>query len=150
MKADILDSADLPPVWLAGFLALGWALSRLVSFHIMGSEYVGLLAIAMGVFLMLAALAQMAMKRTTFIPRRDARHLVTGGIFALSRNPIYLADALILSGALIYWQVAFLLWLVPLFAVLITRRFIRGEEAHLHARFGAAYDAYCQDTRRWL
>ena len=30
--------------------------------------------------------------------------LVTGGVFALSRNPIYLADALVLAGLLIVWQ----------------------------------------------
>jgi protein-S-isoprenylcysteine O-methyltransferase Ste14 len=39
---------------------------------------------------------------------------------------------------------------VPLFVMIITRRFILGEEAVLRAVFGAAFDRYAAQTRRWL
>ncbi|MBW6507429.1 MAG: DUF1295 domain-containing protein, partial [Rhodobacteraceae bacterium] len=103
-----------------------------------------------GLVLMAAAAAQMVALRTTFIPRRDPQALVTGGVFALSRNPIYLADALVLTGLIIWWQAFWALPLVPAFMAFIARRFIRGEEARIAARFGADWQAYAARTRRWL
>ena len=80
--------------------------------------------------------------------RPDA--LVTTGPFAISRNPIYLADALILMGLSLRWDAPIGVLLVPAFVWLITRRFILAEEARLSDHFGAAFDAYRKDTRRWL
>ena len=42
------------------------------------------------------------------------------------------------------------LLLVPLFVWVITQRFIIGEEAGLRAVFGADFDRYAAQTRRWL
>jgi protein-S-isoprenylcysteine O-methyltransferase Ste14 len=99
---------------------------------------------------MLAAVAQMALRRTTVIPRRDPSALVTGGVYAISRNPIYLADALILAGVVLWADVPLAAPLVPAFMALIQRRFIRGEEARIAAAFGADFAAYAVRTPRWL
>lgn len=143
---------DLPPVWLAGFLALTVALDVIVPWKLFGPNAgaVGLALAGLGLTAMVAAVAQMAAHRTTVIPRRDPARLVTGGVFRISRNPIYLGDALVLAGAILWWDVPLAAPLLPVFMLVIQHRFILGEEARLRAGFGAEYAAWSARTRRWL
>ena len=115
-----------------------------------GFGTLGLTLIAAGLALMLAAVLTMAWARTTFVPRRNPTALVTAGVFRLSRNPIYLGDALVLLGAILWWGAWLALPLVPLFMIFITRRYIRDEEARLHAGFGAEYEAWSSQVPRWF
>jgi protein-S-isoprenylcysteine O-methyltransferase Ste14 len=142
---------DLPPVWLAGALALVLAQDRYLPLggpggaHLLGGALVGL-----GLALMGAAAVEMARARTTIIPHRDPHALVTSGIFRLSRNPIYLGDALVLAGVSV-WLGAWLgLLLVPVFMALIVHRFILAEEERLRQGFGPAFSDWAATTRRWL
>lgn len=148
--AQPLRILDLPPVWLGLFASLGWGLARVLPVPFGPGRVLGMVLIGLGLALMAVAVAQMVARHTTFIPRRDPAALVTGGAFALSRNPIYLADALILAGLLLWWDGLAALWLVPGFMALIARRFIAGEEARIRARFGADWQRYAARTRRWL
>jgi protein-S-isoprenylcysteine O-methyltransferase Ste14 len=145
---------DWPPLWLAGFLGAVWALGGVGAvFGKLGSGLgfgLGLGLIGAGLALMLAAVWQMARARTTVVPRRDASQLVTAGVFALSRNPIYLGDVLILLGACFVWDAPLGLFAVPLFAWVIQRRFILGEEAALFALFGKEYAIWAGRVRRWV
>lgn len=144
---------DLPPVWLLGALALVWALHRLAPGLALGWWWLsplGWLLIAAGVLAMGLAVVALVRHRTTLIPRQTPSALVTAGIFRLSRNPIYLGDALVLTGAVLVWDVWPALALVPAFVLLITRRFILAEEAALRAGFGAEADAWFDRVRRWL
>jgi len=145
-----LREIDLPPLWLALFAALVWLAGRFLPLPIPFSHPFGYGLVALGVMLTFAAAAQMVLLRTTVIPRRNPGRLVTGGVFALSRNPIYLADALILAGLVLVWDAALAAPLVPAFMALITRRYIRGEEVAISTLFGAEYQAYRARVRRWL
>ena len=109
----------------------------------------GTVLIVGGLVIFTAALRQFWRHRTTVMPRETPVAMIDSGIYRLSRNPIYLADALFLAGAALWWDAASLL-LVPLFVMIITRRFILGEESGLRAVFGAAFDRYAAQTRRWL
>lgn len=100
----------------------------------------------------LAAFITMARARTTlnpFAPTR-ATHLVTGGVFAFSRNPLYLSLLLLLAAYAIRlgaWPV----WLAPVaFVAYVTRFQIVPEERHLRDKFGDAFAQYCLRTRRWI
>lgn len=146
----MLKEIDIPPLWLALFAALGWGVGQLAPLHLPFAREVGAGLVALAAALMALAVAQMVLRRTTFIPRRDPAALVTSGAFALSRNPIYLADAMLLSGLLLIWGALLALPLVPAFMVFITRRYILGEEARIGAHFGADYTAYRAKVRRWL
>jgi protein-S-isoprenylcysteine O-methyltransferase Ste14 len=143
-----LKAIDYPPVWLAAFLGASWVVGRTVPLP--GLPVTGLILAGIGAALMVVALVQMTLARTTFVPRKEPRTLVSRGIFALTRNPIYLGDALILAGLSLYWNALLALPLVAVFVAIINRRFIRGEEAVLRQTFGAEFDAYCTRTRRWL
>ncbi|MEM7683174.1 MAG: isoprenylcysteine carboxylmethyltransferase family protein, partial [Planctomycetota bacterium] len=91
-----------------------------------------------------------ASRRTTILPRRDSRVLVTTGVFALSRNPMYLGMAVILVGVCFIAGSA-TVWLVPIaFVAVIDRQLIGVEERMLRERFGQAYEAYRGRVRRWL
>jgi len=102
--------------------------------------------------LVLAAAASMFRARTTinpFSPNR-ASSLVTGGIFRVSRNPMYLSLLLLLVAYAVRLDSP-LVWLGPIAFVGYVNRFQIGpEERALKAKFGEAYLRYRSHTRRWL
>lgn len=141
---------DYPPVWLAGFAAAAWLAGEALPLRLPLARAAGWALIAAGVLLIAAAAAQMLARRTTLDPHGVPSTLVTQGVFRFSRNPIYLADVLILTGLCLAWDAAAALPLVPAFATIITRRFIRPEEARLAAAFPQAFAHWSARTRRWL
>lgn len=143
---------DLPPIWMAGFAALAWAQSKLLPLPVFGpwADPLGWVLVALGVAIGGAAVVQFLLQRTTVIPRRAPNELVTGGIYRLSRNPIYLGDLLFLTGLVLIWDAALGVVLVPLFITVIQKRFIEGEERAIAQQFGEAYQSYSRKVRRWL
>lgn len=145
---------DIPPVWLVGALALAWAqttwLSLGLSFGGVWADFLGGLLVGAGLLLIGLAALEFRRHRTTIIPHQEAERLITSGIFSRTRNPIYLADSLILAGLILRWDAVLALPLVPLFLWLIERRFVIPEELRLKRKFLASFTAYAQQTRRWL
>lgn len=143
---------DLPPLWLALFALFAWAQARHLPLGGFGAwgEPLGASLIAVGLAIALAAIVEFRRHRTTVIPHQEATALVTGGVYRFSRNPIYLADALILGGLSLIWDALSGLLLVPAFMAVIAARFIGPEEARLRAAFGPAFEAWANRTRRWL
>ncbi len=139
---------DLPPTWLLGALAVAWLWRWPAAWD--GSLWIGMACLGAAAALTVAAVLEFLRARTTIIPREAPRALITGGIFRLSRNPIYLADVLILAGvSLILGSVPGLI-LVPVLGWLLQERFIKDEEARLAEVFGSEFDAYRRETRRWI
>lgn len=143
---------DIPPVWLLGALVLAWAIARAAPVPAFGdwAQALGRWVAGLGLLCILAAAWEFLRARTTIIPHQAPTALVQTGIFRLSRNPIYLGDALILAGAGLYWQAPLALVLLPAFLWVIQRRFIIAEEARLSAAFGADFDDYAARVRRWI
>jgi len=139
---------DYPPVWLAGFAALAWGQARILPLP--GLLWPGRVLVVLGLGVMLLAVWQFARARTTIVPHEVPSALVTSGVYGYSRNPIYLADVMILSGLCLIWGAWPSLLLVPVFGVVITRRFINPEESRLKARFGVEFDAWAARVRRWI
>lgn len=144
---------DLPPVWLAGLLGVAYvmrfALPELLISGVWLRGFAALL-IVLGVGIMLAALWEFWHARTTVVPRNTPSAFLRRGIYRFTRNPIYLGDALVLSGAILWWGVLPALILVPLFIALINKRFILGEEAILRDLYADEYDQWSKKTQRWL
>jgi protein-S-isoprenylcysteine O-methyltransferase Ste14 len=145
---------DIPPVWLALALAGAWRLGQWRPFGLsFGGDWIGLpggLLVGAGLVLMALAVAEMRRQRTTVIPHMEAERLVQTGIFKRTRNPIYLGDALVLAGLILYWDVPVALPLVPVFVWIIERRFILPEEKRLRRKFRQDFFRYTEATRRWL
>lgn len=141
---------DLPPVWLGGFAALAWIAGRLWPVELPLGIVIGWAFLLSGLALMAAAIFEMRRHRTTVVPHMQPSALVTTGVFAVTRNPIYLGDALVLTGLAVLWDAPLALALVPVFMRVITRRFILDEERRLHLAFGDAFDRWAHVTPRWL
>lgn len=144
---------DLPPVWLISLMVLVWLISVILpglNLHWASQSTVSLVFLVAGLALMFVAAFQMVLARTTIIPRRNPAALVRSGVFRLSRNPIYLGDALILAATVAKYGTWLALPLIPVFVWLITTRFIKGEEQRLLDGFGDEFTEWRRTTRRWI
>lgn len=152
---------DIPPMWLLLCLATAWSQATWypmgLSFGAAGAsgawpvaDLIGGLLVGGGLVLMALAVYEMRRQRTTVIPHQDAARLVQSGIFSRTRNPIYLGDAMVLTGMILYWDAVLSLPLVPVFVWWIERHFIIPEENRLRRKFRADFARYCQKTRRWV
>lgn len=141
-----MKQLDYPPVWLAIALAAAW----FFPFGLPTMPVVGYVLVALAFLLAAAAVLHLIRGRTTIVPHRLPDALVTGGVFSFSRNPIYLADLLILAGCSLAWGSLLGPVLVPVLAAVLKKRFILGEESRLRAVFGTDFDAYTAKVRRWL
>lgn len=145
---------DMPPVWLALMAAITWYLGKTQPFNLSldypVTQLLGGLLVGGGIVLLLLAAMELRKRRTTIIPHQEATSLVITGIYKRSRNPIYLADAMILAGLALRWDAPLALILVPVFVWIIERRFIVPEENMLRRKFRADFARYMEKTRRWI
>lgn len=142
---------DTPPVWLVACIAASWVQARWMPLLPVPPvlKAVGIAMIVAAVALFVAAVREFRRHRTTIIPRETPAVLLTAGPYAYSRNPIYLADALLLSGLVLLWDLASLA-VVAGFVALMIRHFILWEEVTCRAVFGADWQSYAARVRRWL
>jgi len=75
--------------------------------------------------------------------------LVTTGIFAFSRNPIYAAFIMVLLGQFLVFPNWVPLAYLLAGSVVIHRQVLR-EEAFLRQHYGDEYAAYCRRVRRYV
>ena len=121
-----------PLLWLRGSIAIfmGWAL------------------LALSLVWIVAAQVQMGASWRIGIDGGTHTELVTGGIFKLSRNPIFLGMRLSLLGLFLVLPNAITLSILVLGEALMQVQ-VRLEEAHLSSLHGKAYTAYQSRVRRW-
>lgn len=152
MPFSLSKMIDIPPVWLFGFAVGVWILDRIfpVQTGLGVLRDSGTVLVTAACALLLLAAWQFRVHKTTIIPHQTARSLITSGVFSRSRNPIYLADAMILTGLALRWDFWPGLLLVPPFIWVIQARFIQAEEARLQDAFPTEFAEYASRTRRWL
>jgi protein-S-isoprenylcysteine O-methyltransferase Ste14 len=151
---DHADVVALPPVVYLAALAAG-----VVAKLVLGGSLVpgstlraaaGALAAIAGIALLVPFMRAFRRAGQDPHPRTPTPSLVTGGIFAWTRNPAYLGMTLLYVGlALLFdnpWMLAFL---VPVL-VLMQYGVILREERYLERKFGDEYRAYTKRVRRWL
>ncbi|UJF24279.1 isoprenylcysteine carboxylmethyltransferase family protein [Suttonella sp. R2A3] len=110
------------------------------------------LIVALAIIFGVGGLLAFKRARTTTSPFKGARAaaLVTTGVYRFSRNPMYLALALLLV-ALVFWLQAPLLFIgVAGFIWTMNHLQIRAEENALQRLFGKAYQDYQARVCRWL
>ena len=143
----------MPPTWML------IALVAMLIFHFMLPiakivptlwNLVGLFFLVSGITLNLIADRAFQRIGTTVKPYQESSSLVTGGVFQISRNPMYLGMVLILIGIAVLLRTLSPLLVVIPFAILIDQIYIRVEEQMLTEKFGAKWQAYKAKTRRWL
>ena len=144
-----------PPVILIFFIGIAIGLDWLSPLDVLlgGARWpLALVSGGLGVAIAALGILEFRRHRTTVNPHRidEASALVTSGIYRFSRNPMYLGMLLVLFGVVAYTQDVLALLAPAGFIVTLNRLQIRPEEKAMQDRFGAAYAAWCDRTRRWI
>jgi protein-S-isoprenylcysteine O-methyltransferase Ste14 len=109
----------------------------------------GLVLLLISLVWILVAQSQMGNSWRIGIDKKNQTKLVEGGIFQLSRNPIFFGMRLSLFGFFLILPNAVMLALLVLGDVLMQIQ-VRLEEEFLERTHGEAYRNYRQKVRRWL
>jgi len=142
-----------PPLIFLGALLFAYAIQLQLPISLgitQITKYPGLAIVATGVFVLLLSLISFLRAKTSIEPWKPTTHIITTGLYAYSRNPIYAAFCLINIGlGLVINSLWVLLSFLPA-AILVYYIAIRREEAYLETKFGSQYLRYKLKVRRWL
>ena len=133
-----------------GWLPVPFLLVPLLARGAMGPRnwILGFALIVIGEAIRLAGVA--AAGTVTRRRSRTVQRLVTYGIFAWMRNPLYVGNFLIWMG---FTVISGVLWFIPVAVVLFAIEYtliVRYEEGVLESIFGQEYLAYKSRTPRWF
>ena len=112
-------------------------------------KIVGAMVACLGVLIFILAFFSFGDSWRIGIDQQTAGKLVTGGIFSLSRNPIYVAFDLIFMSVFLMNGTWFFL-VFGLLAILAIHSQTLREEKFLAQRYGDAYERYRKRTPRYL
>jgi protein-S-isoprenylcysteine O-methyltransferase Ste14 len=157
MQFGKIDKTDflIPPVALVYFYSVfahAFGLPQISTQTFFQSELVAWLGVffcLIGLLLLLWSLLSFGRSFRIGIDIEQAGQLVTTGIFDYSRNPIYVAFALILFGQFLIFPNWILLVYLGAAIWLFHRQVLR-EEDYLKIHYGDDYNAYCDQVRRYL
>lgn len=152
-----IDKTDyfIPPFALFYFYlifaaAFGWPVPSIQEFF--GSDAVRWIGVALclaGLTILAWSLASFGQSFRVGIDTERPDKLVTTGIFAFSRNPIYVGFALILLGEFLIFSS----WLLLAFLVVgywLFHRQVLREEEFLGRQYGRDFEEYCKRVRRYV
>ena len=118
-------------------------------FHSSIVSWAGALLCLTGLLLLFLSLVSFGKSFRVGIDQAHPDKLVTTGIFAFSRNPIYVAFGFVLLGQfLLFSNWILLAYLIAAFW-LFHRQILR-EEEYLSGHYGQPYLEYCDRVRRYL
>ena len=138
-----------PPLIALAAVVLGLALDRLLPAYVLTvlltwweRVVIAVILLGAGGALAIAALLGFRSAGTHVEPWKPATALVTGGVFAWLRNPMYVALTLFLMALSLALVSDWLLVMTVAFVPVIHFGVVRREERYLEAKFGDAYRQY--------
>ncbi len=115
------------------------------------------LVIAIGVLLIIAGLTLVILTRREFAehgehtdPGHATNHIMVTGVFAFSRNPMYLGIVIFLAGIALAVNLPWVLLMLVPSVVACHYILIAPEELYLTRKFGEEYAQYTRAVRRWV
>ncbi|MGC6472296.1 MAG: methyltransferase family protein [Parvibaculales bacterium] len=146
-----------PPVLLAIGMLLVYLLGQAAQAGNLGPLFddlrlhlAGWALLAFGVCGVVGLIFKFRKNETTVLPDGTPTNLMTDGIYAYSRNPIYVLMGIALFGVVLINGAWIGLTVLPVFLALVNVLWIRFEEAQLEAQFGQAYLEYKARVRKWI
>jgi len=143
-----------PPLWALLLLAATYGLSVLPGFggvFPVNTRPAGMIVIVTALAILFWAMLQFRLANTQLLPNSPVNNsLVTGGVFAITRNPMYLAMTLFCAGGALWFGRWVMLGAPALMFAVANFVFIPFEEAKMRRQFGDTFEAYCKRVRRWL
>jgi protein-S-isoprenylcysteine O-methyltransferase Ste14 len=146
----------IPPVVVALVIGAGmWLLAGFFpdfSFYMPLKKVIASVLSIFGGIIAIAGIISFGQAKTTVNPVQvsAASSLVVTGVFAFTRNPMYLGLVFVLLGWFIYLSNIISLFVIPLFVLYMNQFQIKPEERALEAKFGQEFTTYKAKVRRWL
>ena len=132
---------------LAPFVLFGWQIAFPADeLRILSHATLGL----MGLALVYTGIITFRKFRTAIYPNRPAKLVVDHGIYAYTRNPMYVGMTVFYLGGVLVLHSLGAMALLPMVLLVLHSQVIVREERHLLERFPAEYADYCARVRRWL
>ncbi len=101
-----------------------------------------------GIWLLASARTAFRRHRTALMPWTPSAELVQDGPYRFTRNPVYLAFALMYMGTSFIFDSAYVLIMMVVVVVLFDREQIPREERYLQEKFGEEFARYKAKVRR--
>ena len=142
-----------PPLIALAIIALGVGLGVTWPAKIVPTPWqyiVGGVIIIAALLLATNAFRNFGQAKTPVPTYRTPTTLVTSGVYAITRNPIYLSMMLLIMGLGVTLDNVWLLLLAAVFQQIIRWGVIAREEKYLEAKFGEEYRTFKEQTRRWI
>tara|TARA_R110000868_G_scaffold2006_1_gene15786 strand:- start:685 stop:1143 length:459 start_codon:yes stop_codon:yes gene_type:complete len=143
-----------PPIILLLSIVLVYGCSRYLPLLALPPILFGLrwYLVVAGVLVSLAGIWEFRKAKTTINPTKPekASHLVSGGIYRVTRNPMYLGMIFIIVAAIFKFGNYYGFIALPCFILYITQFQIKPEECIIEGIFGEEYVQYKNKVRRWL
>jgi protein-S-isoprenylcysteine O-methyltransferase Ste14 len=150
----LLESRVPPPAIVLVVAVLMWLISPAVPpfhFDAPAHNWLAVVLVSAGFVTGISGVVIFRQAKTTVNPMKPhASSLVTWGVYAISRNPMYLGGLIMLLGWAIFLSNALAFLFLPIYILYINRFQIAPEERALTLLFGETYVAYQMRARRWL
>jgi protein-S-isoprenylcysteine O-methyltransferase Ste14 len=152
-QAEIAGVGVPPPLLFVAGLGLGLAAGTLQPDPQRRAAFaraLGGASVAAGIAIGAATIRALKRAGTNLDPYKPATALVTGGVFALSRNPGYVGATSIYIGLAMAACSIPAFTLLPVVLALLDRLVVSAEERYLERRFGDDYRRYREAVPRWF
>jgi len=110
----------------------------------------GVILIIAGQLFSVPALRQFLQTKNTLIPFKPATSLQTGGVYSVSRNPMYTGLLLTYIGLAFIFGNFWTVILIPVLMAIVIYAVILPEERYLSRAFGDQFETYKKTVRRWI
>ena len=110
----------------------------------------GIVLIIIGISFVILARREFAQYGQPTDPGHPTGKVVKTGVFALSRNPLYLGGSIFLLGIALLLSTLWAIVMLVLSIIICHYVLIIPEERYLARKFGDEYEEYIASVRRWL
>ncbi|TIL35420.1 isoprenylcysteine carboxylmethyltransferase family protein [Mesorhizobium sp.] len=145
-----------PPLVFAGFLAAGVLADKYVSgwsllVHALPAQVLAVVLLGgAGLVFLAGALGLFRRAGTRPEPWQPTSAIVTGGVYRVTPNPMYVGMALVYAAVALAVGSPLAMALLPAAILVVHRGVVLREERYLERKFGDEYVAYRARVRRWL
>lgn len=142
-----------PPVFYIAATIIGLGLDYLfpLSFGFEGAiKIASLVILVLGTLVLVLGFKMFAADKQSPSVHEPTNTIYQSGIYAYSRNPIYLGVLLWMVSGALFFDKAWILMMAFLLIFFMNKVVIEKEEAYLEEKFGDNYRAYKQKVRRWI
>jgi protein-S-isoprenylcysteine O-methyltransferase Ste14 len=142
-----------PPLIALVMIFAGFAAGLIKSLHFISGTpryVIGAALLAVALIIGLTSSFKFRKAGTNVDVRKATTKIVTDGLYAYSRNPIYVALVILLFAMSVLLNNLWIMIFIPAFVIIMRRGVIEREELYLAEKFGAEYTDYKQRVRRWI